>query len=621
MLFSRHRRSGQHVTRPRHARCAWRLQVEQLEDRNLLSVQVLATLGDPAPGPGAAAFLINDFEPAALNNRGDVLYAADLSGLVDPISGLNGEGIFLRSGKGQVTRLAGATEPAPGGGTYGPGVFSPSSLNDQGDVAFSFILSPFTLPFGVNGGTFRYSHSTNTVTPVVLPFVTPAPGGGVFQGTVFFPHLNNGGDLLFDGIVPTDKGIHVPDEDYIGLGQGIFMADKAGHIASVVSPGDAAPGGGTFDFAGGPWSNDGGDIAFLGHVAGDPASIPGNPPQSVLIAALSNGYVKDGATGTITEFAHAGGPIPASAGGGVFRQILNPQINNAGEVLFKGDLTPAPDAGQVAGLFRYSRGAITAVARPGDAMPGGGHLVTVSFVFPQEYINNRGDIVFNCTLDTDVDGDGLPDQGTYQWSHGQLSVVARTGTVLAGVGTVRTFVPPAGVVIPAPTVFVPNSGAINNDRGQVLFSALLTDGRYVLLLATPSGGRLLSEPQGPALTVPNLPRAVLGLLGGPESPALIAVPARPASRSTESLPHDLTFVPRGKPGSSSVGFAPHRTRAHSEPGARSQALSLPALAKKPAAQERAAASLTSPTSQGELDPLFAVWADILSGVGNNGKQR
>ncbi|MGA7392049.1 MAG: hypothetical protein WBW78_05300 [Terrimicrobiaceae bacterium] len=36
-----------------------------------------------------------------------------------------------------------------------------------------------------------------------------------------------------------------------------------------------------------------------------------------------------------------------------------------------------------------------------------------------------------------------------------------------------------------PGVFVPNSGANNNDRGQVVFGATLTDGRGVLLLATP----------------------------------------------------------------------------------------------------------------------------------------
>jgi hypothetical protein len=536
-----------------------------------------------------ATTLINDFEPSALNNRGEVLYAADLDGLVDPISGLNGEGVFLRSRDGETTRLIGATEPAPGGGTYGAGVFSVSSLNEAGDAAISFMLSPFLFPFGMNAGTFRYSHVTHAVTPVVLPFVTPAPGGGVFQGTVFFPHLNNRGDLLFDGLVLTDMGVHISGEEYTGIGQGIYKADRLGRISSVVAPGDSAPGGGRFDFAANPWINDGGDIAFIGHVAGDLAQVPGNPPQSILISALSNGYVKDGVTGRITEFAHAGSPIPASAGGGVFRQILSTQINNAGDVLFVSDLTPAPDALKSAGLFRYSRGAITSIARPGDAMPGGGHVVTISIVGGNASLNNAGDIIFNGTLDTDENGDQLPDQGMYLWSRGQLSLFARTGTVLPGVGTVRSFVPPQGTVIPPPEVFVPNSGAINNDSGQVLFSALLTNGEYVLLLSTPSGG-------GPFLWI---------VTGGPNEVA---------AGSTGSLPQDLAILLTGELERFSGSFEQHQTPTPSDQGARSQSLPLPTIANKLVAPEPAVVPATSPhTSQSEIDQFFTLWPDLLSG--------
>src|SRR5262249_6337823 len=159
-------------------------------------------------------------------------------------------------------------------------------------------------------------------------------------------------------------------------------------------------------------------------------------------------------------------------------------INNRGDLIFIGTLTPTVD---IAGLFRYSKGVLTSIAHPGDAMPGGGHLVTVSLIFGnQEHINDRGDVVFNATLDTDVDGDSLPDQGIYLWSKGQVSVLARTGTVLPGIGTIETLVPPVAIVIPPVGTFFPFGGAINNDRGQLLFSALLTDGRYVMLLATPT---------------------------------------------------------------------------------------------------------------------------------------
>jgi hypothetical protein len=305
----------------------------------------------------------------------------------------------------------------------------------------------------------------------------------VFAGSSFYPSLNNRGDLAFAGIVPTDQGIHLPDEPYVGLGVGIYQADKAGHLFSVAIPGDTAPGGGKFDFAIEPSINDGGDIAFGGHVAGEEAHVPGFPPQAALIGALGSLYVKVGATGKILSIAHAGDAAP---GGGVFRQASFGQINNRGDVLFTGDLTPAPDANQVLGVFLDSGGVIIPIARPGDPMPGGGHLVTASVVGGNTHLNNQGDVVFDGVLDTDVDGDGTLDTGLFQWSQGRVSLIARTGTVLPEVGTIHNLV--MGVIVtPPPPVLVPNTGVVNNDRGQVLFGATLTDGRQVLLLDTPAG--------------------------------------------------------------------------------------------------------------------------------------
>jgi hypothetical protein len=483
MVFSLLRRADKHVRRSRHAGNSRRPRVEPLEDRSLPSVQVLATLGQPAPGPGAAGFLINDFEPNGLNNKGEVLFGADLGTTSDPASFI-GEGIYLGNTQGQVTRLAGSTDPAPGGATYDFGFAGPSALTDQGDAAFSFILSPFTTPFGVNVGLFRYSHSTNTVTPVVQPFVTPAPTGGAFQGTTFGYTLNNNGDLLFDGIIATANGVHAPGEDYAGLGEGIFKADKAGHISSLVVPGNAAPGGGTFDFASFPWGNAGGDMAFVGHVAGEPLFPPGSPlynPQASQINAPGSVYFRDGASGKITSIAHIGQAAP---GGGIFYVAYDPELNNSGDIIFTGTLVPTLDQ---SGLFRSSRGVLSAIVRPGDAMPGGGHLFSISQITGnQKHINNQGDVVFTAVLDTNTGG--VPDTGLYQWSKGQLSLIARSGTVLPGVGTIQSLTSPANVIIgPAPG-FPVTGGSINNDRGQVLFSATLTDGRGVLLLYTPSGG-------------------------------------------------------------------------------------------------------------------------------------
>ncbi len=316
----------------------------------------LVFLGDPAPGGGT---FFGVFDSNMINNRGDVLFGSNLTSEAD-------FGVFLLR-KGVISEIARTGEPAPGGGVFvSPGDLAPLSLNDEGDAGFAFLLSPFTFPAGVNAGVYRFSSATGTVTPVVIPGVTPAPGGGVFAGSHFGVSLNNRGDLVFPGIVPTDKGIHLPDEPYVGLGVGLFKANKKGQISSVVSPGDPAPGGGTFDFAAIPWINDGGDVAFAGHVAGEECRAEGFPPQAIFIQCLTSIYLKDAATGAIRSIAHAGDPAP---GGGVYRAAISPVMNNRGDVVFLGNLTPPPSAGQVTGVYLHSHGVTIPVARPGDEMP------------------------------------------------------------------------------------------------------------------------------------------------------------------------------------------------------------------------------------------------------------
>jgi hypothetical protein len=144
-----------------------------------------------------------------------------------------GEGVFLRS-HGQETVLGNSTAPAPGGGIFDFGFEGTVTLNDQGDAAVAFLLQPFSQPppFGVNSGLYRYSHSTGMVSAVVRPSATPAPAGGTFAGVSFGPDLDNRGDLFFVSIVTTDQGVHVPGQDYPGLGMGVFEADRGTSPAS-----------------------------------------------------------------------------------------------------------------------------------------------------------------------------------------------------------------------------------------------------------------------------------------------------------------------------------------------------------------------------------------------------
>ena len=349
-------------------------------------------------------------------------------------------------------------------------------------MAYVFLLTDFTTPLGTNAGGYRYSPKVGRPTPFVVPYVTPEPGGGKFQGATFYPSINNGGVIAFNGIVVTDRGVHVPGEDYVGLGTGIYLAGAHDRITAVVAPGDPAPGGGRFDYAAEPWINDGGDVAFGAHVAGEDSVIQGFPPQAQQISALTSLYVRSAAGAPPS----APSCIPATRrpAAARFRQVFHSIMNNRGDIAFAGDLTPPPRAQQSVGVFLFTCGRIVPVARPGDPMPGGGNVVVASLVGGNIGINNRGDVAFSVLLDSDLDDDGTLDTGLFQWSRGRVTLIARSGTAIPGVGTVAQLAA-VQLVFPPPPFVTPVSGARINDRGQVVFQATMTDGAVNLLRATP----------------------------------------------------------------------------------------------------------------------------------------
>lgn len=168
------------------------------------------------------------------------------------------------------------------------------------------------------------------------------------------------------------------------------------------------------------------------------------------------------------------------AGTGVLRSTPSLAVNGKGQAAFAADVTPMSSVGKQAGVYLWSAGTLRAVARPGDAMPGGGVLLTASLLDGNIGINEAGDVAFTATLRNDEGG--AYDTGLYLYHAGKLALVARRGTEVANLGRIERI--QASLV----SEWNASGGAALNDGGQIAFAAVLEDHNVVLLVATPGKG-------------------------------------------------------------------------------------------------------------------------------------
>jgi hypothetical protein len=473
---------------------------ERLEERRLFATQVVysfdtvASLGETLADGGT---LGGYFLGGGLNNRGDLTVAANIETDADPQT-FEGEAVFVRhKGETALTELLRAGDIAPGGGNFGGfNTFGPVSINQKGDVAVAFDLNTTPDdPINSGAGVYRYDAKAGGAgIAVSVAGTTPVPGSTTdkFAGASFYADINNGGSVSFSGLIPATIGPAASSS----VGLGIFVADKKGRITKAVAPGDPAPGGKVFDFAVNASINSRKDVAFGAHVEGDEVIqlVPdGGPP---LIAVGESVYLRQ-KNGNIVSIAHQGDAAP---GGGTYRLAFGPIVNDKGAVVFIGDLTASPDTGQTLAVYLYNKGATVAIAKPGDTMPGGGHLVTASFMTGNYDLNNKGQVLFNAALDTDADSDGVQDTGLYLWTKGVTTLVARTGTDAGGtIGAIKGVEGPGGLAPDSPT----SGDASFNDKGQVLFEATDANGTGRLLLGTPRRVKVTAGP-GSSISVSML---------------------------------------------------------------------------------------------------------------------
>jgi hypothetical protein len=83
-----------------------------------------------------------------------------------------GEGAYFFDGT-RIRIMAQTGLPAPGGGTFGAGVWSNIGLDELGNAVFTHQLDDVPGPLGLNAGVYRYSAQSDTTTALVVT----APNG------------------------------------------------------------------------------------------------------------------------------------------------------------------------------------------------------------------------------------------------------------------------------------------------------------------------------------------------------------------------------------------------------------------------------------------------------------
>jgi hypothetical protein len=214
-------------------------------------LRTIASSGMKAPVILGGIGIFAEFEAVSLNGRGDVAFLAWVRHGRETI-----EVIYVARKVGavhQLTKVAAAGEPAPGGGFFTS--FGAPIVNDRGAIAF-----PAVVKLGPALGAIFVAPAE---APMHLLVGTgdPAPTGGIFARFSERVGFDDSGRVAFGAFT---KGT--------GPDFGIFVADGADRRA-IAARGQAAPGGGVYaSFGAWPAMSHTGDVAFVAATDKAPAS-------------------------------------------------------------------------------------------------------------------------------------------------------------------------------------------------------------------------------------------------------------------------------------------------------------------------------------------------------------
>jgi hypothetical protein len=319
-----------------------------------------------------------DSNPLGIDGSGRVLFSAEMF----PGS----YGLFLGNPTSVVARVG---DQAPGGGVVDYVDTIWPAINDSGQAVFTAAATSITTSYTLG----VYSFAQGTLTRIAAP-QDPVPGGGSFVSFTGPVSINRSGDVAFvaSASFPSPSGVY------------LFSSST---FRSLVALGDSAPGGGAFSKFEFLSLNDQPQVAFAAAV-----TVPGRPGFFLWSQDM------------VTAIAQTGDPAP---GGDVFNlpfdsnvilTTYEPSLNNSGDVAFG-----APLSSGSSGVYKFSGGELSSIARPGDVVSRGGTI----FFADTASLNDAGQVSFYF--------DGSLNFGAGFFSEGTRSAIALAGDPAPGGGT------------------------------------------------------------------------------------------------------------------------------------------------------------------------------------------
>ena len=192
-------------------------------------------------------------------------------------------------------------------------------------------------------------------------------------------------------------------------GEGIFLA-AGGRITKIALEGDSVPGGGVVSGFGQhpiPALNETGTIAFAAAVTG------GKTVEGIFTASR----------GRFQAIAQAGAPAPGFPSG-TLANLDAPALNDRGDVAFLATVRRGRETQEA--IYLRTGGKLRKIVGQGDPAPAGGTFAA----FGAPALNNRGLIAFGAV----VEGRGVPG-GIFVADHGQVKMILGAGedTPLGGI--------------------------------------------------------------------------------------------------------------------------------------------------------------------------------------------